>query len=106
LAEKDVLKFTKTKVDNGKRAPAYKVTLGIMPSYADSNDGLHIDGVVDGKTADKAGVKQGDILIKIGDCEIKEVYGYMQCLSKINPGDEKEITVKREGKELKLKAIF
>lgn len=106
IAEKGDLKFTKTKVDGGKRAPAYKVTLGVMPSYADSNDGLHIDGVVDGKTADKAGIKTGDVLVKIGDCEIKEVYGYMECLSKINPGDVKDIVVKRDGKEVKLKAEF
>lgn len=106
LAEKETLPFTKTKVAAGKKAPAYKVTLGIMPSYAESKDGLQIDGVVEGKTADKAGVKSGDILIKIGDCQIKEVYGYMECLSKINSGDEKEIVVIRDGKELTLKAVF
>lgn len=106
LAEKDKLTFTKTKVKAGKKAPAYKVTLGIMPSYAEGNGGLLIDGVVEGKTADLAGVLGGDILTKIGDCPVKEVYSYMDCLSKLNPGDEKEITVLREGKEVVLKAKF
>jgi S1-C subfamily serine protease len=77
-----------------------------MHSYAESDDGLHVDGVVEGKTADKAGMKEGDIIVKIGDCEVKEVYSYMECLSKINAGDEKEITIVRNGKELKLKAVF
>jgi Tol biopolymer transport system component len=106
MAEKDKLPFTKTKVKAGKKSAAYKVTLGIMPSYAESTEGLIIDGVVEGKPADLAGVKGGDVLKKIGDCEIKEVYSYMECLSKLNPGDEKELTVLRNGKTLTLKAKF
>lgn len=106
LAAMNEIKFTKTKVVTGKKAAAYKVTLGVMPSYAGGNDGLVIDGVVDGKPAQKAGMKAGDVLIQIGDCKVTEVYSYMECLSKINPGDVKELTVRRDGKEVKLKATF
>ena len=70
-----------------------------MPSYADSKDGLHIDGVVDNRPAAKAGMQAGDILTKIGKCEIKEVYSYMDCLSKINSGDEVPVTFLHEGQE-------
>jgi hypothetical protein len=93
------LPFTKTKIQQGKAVPKYKVTLGIMPSYADSKDGLHIDGVVDNRPAAKAGMQAGDILTKIGKCEIKEVYSYMDCLSKINSGDEVPVTFIHEGQE-------
>jgi Tol biopolymer transport system component len=93
------LPFTKTKIQQGKAVPKYKVTLGIMPSYADSKDGLHIDGVVDNRPAAKAGMQAGDILTKIGKCEIKEVYSYMDCLSKINSGDEVPVTFLHEGQE-------
>jgi len=93
-------------VEVGKKAPAYKVTLGVMPDYTDFGDGLHIDGVIDGRAGDKAGIKSGDILTRIGDCVIKEVYSYMECLSKLKTGDEREITVKRDGKDVKLKVIF
>ncbi|HRN94313.1 MAG TPA: M20/M25/M40 family metallo-hydrolase [Chitinophagales bacterium] len=106
LAQKEQLTFTKTKIKASKKAAAYKVTLGIMPSYADNNLGLLVDGIVDGKPADKAGMKAGDIIVKIGDCEIKEVYSYMECLSKINPGEQKEITVVRDKNEIKLHVIF
>ncbi|HNR85869.1 MAG TPA: M20/M25/M40 family metallo-hydrolase, partial [Taishania sp.] len=106
IAEKGQMTFTKTKVETGKRTPKYKVTLGVMPDYTDHGDGLHIDGVVDGKAAANAGVVAGDILIAIGDCTIKDVYGYMECLSKLQAGDERELTVIRQGKEVKLKAAF
>ncbi|MBS1550169.1 MAG: M20/M25/M40 family metallo-hydrolase [Bacteroidetes bacterium] len=106
LAAEKEIPFTKTKIQEGKAVPKYKVTLGIMPSYADTKDGLHIDGVVDNRPAALAGIQQGDILKKIGNCEIKEVYTYMDCLSKINAGEEHTVVVIRDGKEIPLKVKF
>jgi Tol biopolymer transport system component len=97
IADLDQVAFTKTKSNAGKTRPKYKVTLGIMPDYTDKGDGLHVDGVTEDRPAQKAGIIEGDIIIKIGSCEIKEVYSYMECLGKINPGDELPITYIRNG---------
>jgi Tol biopolymer transport system component len=97
ISEVDKVEFVKTKTTASKSAPKYKVTLGIMPDYTDHGDGLHIDGVTENRPAQIAGILEGDILTKIGTCEIKEVYGYMDCLSKINAGDELPVTVLRNG---------
>lgn len=99
IADENSLPFTKTKIQQGKAVPKYKVTLGIMPSYADSKDGLHIDGVINDRPAAHAGIQAGDILTKIGKCEVKEVYSYMDCLSKLNSGDEVPVSFIHEGKE-------
>ena len=106
VATLDKIEFTKTAMNAGKTVPKYKVTLGIMPDYTDHGDGLHIDGVTENRPAHAAGIVEGDILVKIGDCEIKEVYGYMDCLSKLSVGDEKEVTVMRDGKPLTMKVKF
>ncbi len=106
ISNTNEIPFTKTKVEAGKKVPTYKVTLGIMPDYTDYGDGLHIDGVTDDRPAAKAGILSGDVLTQIGDCKIKEVYSYMDCLSKLKIGDEREITVIRKGEELKFKVIF
>ncbi|MFV0531474.1 MAG: M20/M25/M40 family metallo-hydrolase [Flavobacteriales bacterium] len=106
LAEEKEIPFTKTKISPSKAVPKYKVTLGIMPSYADTTDGLHIDGVSENRPAANAGIETGDVLTKIGKCEVKEVYSYMECLSKINSGETHEVTVKRNGKEMKMKVTF
>lgn len=98
--------FTKTKISQTKAVPKYKVTLGIMPNYADTKDGLHIDGVTENRPAANAGILAGDILIQIGDCKITEVYSYMDCLSKLNAGDEKEVTVTRNGEKKVFKVKF
>ncbi len=106
LANEKEIPFTKTKVSTTKAVPKYKVTLGIMPSYADTKDGMVIDGVMDNRPASNAGIEQGDILTKIGKCEVKEVYSYMDCLSKINSGEEHPVTVKRNGQEKVLTVKF
>lgn len=106
VSNADSIPFTKTKTTTGKTAPKYKVTLGIMPDYKDYGDGLHIEAVIDGRPAQKAGLKEGDILIKIGDCSIKEVYGYMECLAKIVSGESKKVTFIRNGIEQSVMVDF
>ena len=106
IATLDKIEFTKTAMNAGKTVPKYKVTLGIMPDYTDHGDGLHIDGVTENRPAHAAGILEGDILIKIGDCEIKEVYSYMDCLAKLTAGDEKDVTILRAGKPITVKVKF
>ncbi len=97
ISNEDKIEFTKTKMNAQKTRPKYKVTLGVMPDYTDHGDGLHIDGVTEGRAAEVAGIKEGDIITKIGTCTIKEVYSYMECLAKINVGDELPVTFIRNG---------
>ncbi len=106
LAKAATIPFTKTKISQSKAVPKYKVTLGIMPSYADSKDGLHIDGVTENRPAAHAGIQAGDILKKIGNCVVTEVYSYMDCLAKINSGDVLPVTISRDGKEITVPVTF
>lgn len=106
IADENEVPFTKTKVNEGKRAPQYKVTLGVMPDYTDHGDGLHIDGVMDDKAASKAGIKAGDVIKQMGSTSIKNVYDYMEALAKYKTGDEVEVVVSRNGQSLKVKVVF
>jgi Tol biopolymer transport system component len=102
----DSVTFLKTKANAGRKAAKYKVTLGVMPDYAEHGDGLHIDGVTEGRPADLAGIESGDIITKIGDCLIKDVYDYMECLSNINPKDIRPVTFIRNGNEQTVSVTF
>ncbi|MBD8018155.1 PDZ domain-containing protein [Kaistella pullorum] len=86
--------------------PQFKVTLGIMPNYADTKDGMLIDGVSENRPAALAGIKAGDVLKRIGTCEVSEIYSYMDCLSRVNPGDQLPVTVARDGEEITLNVQF
>lgn len=99
--------FTKTKDEQESRRPAaYKVTLGVMPDYVFQGTGMRIDGVMQGRTADNAGMKKGDIILKIGDTEVKDIYGYMEGLGQFEKGDKTNVVVKRGEETLELEVEF
>lgn len=84
----------------------FKVTLGIMPDYAYEEEGVRIDGVSEGKTAEKAGLKAGDIIIQMGDNKIKGMQTYMEALGKFKEGDKTKVTVRRGKKEMTFPVQF
>ncbi len=96
LSNSDELPFTATK-NTSKAKPQYKVTLGIMPSYVTNEQGLQVDGVVDGKLAQKAGIQAGDILIQLNECKISDIYSYMDCLATLKNGEVLRIKFIRKG---------
>ena len=99
------LTFTATKNPDTK-STGFKVTMGVMPDYAFEGKGMRIDGVTDGKPAFKAGVKQGDIVIKLGDDVVDSVQTYMKALSKFKKGDTTKVKVLRDKKEIELTLTF
>ncbi len=80
------------------------VRMGVMPGYADSNRvGMAIDGVTDNGPAAKAGMKEGDYIVKIGTSTVKSVQDYMTVLADNSPGDVVDVLVMRDGKEMVIK---
>jgi Zn-dependent M28 family amino/carboxypeptidase len=101
------IEFTKTKDDNvGRTASKFKVTLGVMPDYVYEGTGMRVDGVLSDRSAEVAGMEKGDIIIKIGDVKVKDIYDYMDGLAKFKKGDKTMVVVKRKDKEVKLKVVF
>lgn len=78
-----------------KEAAAFKVTLGVMPDYAYQGKGLKVSGSNPGGPAEQGGVLAGDIIVKIGEMDIDDIYGYMNALSVLKPGQETPIEVLR-----------
>lgn len=103
--EREKLEFTKTK-DESKENPRFTVTLGVMPDYMFQGDGMRIDGVTEGRPANKAGFEAGDIVVKMGEIEVTDMMTYMEALSKFKKGDETIVIVKRGKKRIKEKVKF
>ena len=85
------------------RSTGFRVYLGTVPSYAESNDGMVLDAVRDDSPAAKAGLKAGDKIVKLAGREIKSVYDYTYALGEMKPDQEYEVEVTRGGERLKLK---
>ncbi len=105
LDKKPRLVFQETKA-KPEDTPRFKVTLGIMPDYTFEGDGLRADGVTDGKPAFKAGLQKGDIIVGMGEMEIKNIQDYMKGLAMYKKGDTTTIRVKRGTEEKKLDVTF
>ena len=71
-----------------------------------SLNGVYIVEVSKSGAADKAGVKAGDVLLAIDSCKITTTSSVQETVSRFSPGDEAELTILRDGKELKLKVTF
>ena len=93
--------------DNSQRqAAAFKVSLGVMPDYVYSGEGMRVDGVLADRPAKIAGMERGDVIIRIGDLEVIDIYDYMEGLSQYEVGDEATVVVLREGEEVELEVQF
>ena len=100
------LVFTKTREQQTGTSTRFSVSMGIMPDYTYSGGGVRVDGVSDGRPAQKAGLKTGDIVTQLGDYKINSVETYMQALSKFKKGDAARVIVKRGTEELKFDIVF
>ncbi len=100
------LPFSKTREVQMSASASFKVTLGIMPDYTFTGAGVRVDGISEGKIAQKAGLKAGDVITQLNDYKFGDVQGYMQALNKFNKGDAAKVKVKRGSEELNFDVIF
>lgn len=66
-------------------------------------DGVVLVKIQSGSPADKAGLKRGDIITKLGDYKVKSVASLRYALYKHSVGDEVTVTLERAGKIEKIK---
>jgi Zn-dependent M28 family amino/carboxypeptidase len=78
----------------------WKVYVGTIPDYSSSAEGFRLSGVSEGGPAQKGGLKGGDIMVKFGEKKITNIYDYVYALKEFVPGDEVDVVVLRDGKEL------
>jgi hypothetical protein len=101
------LAFTKTReTQTTSSLRSGGVTMGIMPDYTFSGAGIRCDGVTDGRPAQKAGLKAGDIIIKVGDYTVSSMESYMQTLGKFQKGDKAKVKFKRGNEEMETEVQF
>ncbi len=95
--------YTVAKSESQGRTMGFRVYLGTIPNYADSGDGLLLDGVRDDSPAAKAGIKAGDRIVKLAGRDVHNVYDYTYALGEMKAGQEYEVELMRGGERMKLK---
>jgi S1-C subfamily serine protease len=87
--------FTKTRETQTSTSARFSVSLGIMPDYTYGGTGVRVDGISEGKAAQKAGLLAGDIILQLGDYNTASLETYMQALGKFKKGDSTKVKYKR-----------
>ena len=64
--------------------------------------GVYITKVADGSPASTAGLQQGDIITQVGKVTLDETHSYVNALFAFNPGDQINLTVMRNGKDVQV----
>jgi hypothetical protein len=95
-----------TRVAAEKEQPSasrgFRVWVGGIPDYSGQGAGVTFTGVSPGSPAEQAGVRAGDVLVRFGAKEIRNIYDYTYALGEHRPGDRVTAVVERDGREVSL----
>ncbi|NND99454.1 MAG: M20/M25/M40 family metallo-hydrolase [Pirellulaceae bacterium] len=99
-------KFELEEGDAPNDVPRARLTayLGTIPDYVSGDiKGLKLSGVAADGPAAKAGVKGGDIVIKLAGKKVEDVYDYTYAIEALKIGEEIEMVVKRGDQDVTVK---
>jgi aminopeptidase N len=82
-----------------------RASLGTVPDFAYSGKGFRLSGTSPGSPAEKAGLKQGDVIVKINNTAIKGLRDFSDALKALKPGDKVSITYLRGEKQCTAAAV-
>ncbi len=78
--------------------------LGTIPAYGQDEGvkGVRLQGAVKGAPAERAGVRNGDVLVGLAGVEIETIHDFMGALGGLKIGEAIELQVLRDGRPLTL----
>jgi serine protease Do len=64
------------------------------------SEGAYVDSLTENSAAGEAGIREGDVIVKVGDAPILKSADLLEQIGMRRPGDKVQVTVNREGKEM------
>jgi Tol biopolymer transport system component len=99
----DYVKVTASDRNTGSRENL-RAYLGTIPDYATEVAGVKISGVRGGSPAEKAGLRDGDIIVEFAGQKIANIYDYTYALDAVKIGQPIQIVVQRGGERVTITA--
>lgn len=69
-------------------------------------DGVMVTGIIKGESGEKAGIREGDVILKINDENILGRSDYDEVLSYFSPGDKISLSIRRDGRIEKKEVVL
>nr|BFD66914.1 M28 family peptidase [Bdellovibrio sp. HAGR004] len=100
-----MVKYVKVaSAQNRLEGRSFRIYLGTIPDYSQEGvKGVRISGASKDSPAEKAGLKDKDIITEFGGTKIENLYDYVYTLQSVKPNQETVIKILREGKPMELK---
>jgi C-terminal processing protease CtpA/Prc len=103
LPNRRLLIFEREEPREGAQFEGVIPFIGVVPRVQ-KGQGVVIAETQDDSTAARAGLKKGDLILKIGTTEVNEdATAVLNIIRGFKPGTEVAITIKRDGKEQQIK---
>lgn len=94
------LTYVRTSEPPDQGGGSFRVYFGSIPDYAqpDSLIGVLLSGTREGGPAANAGIKGGDLLVRMGKVTLNNIYDFVFALRTYAPGDTVDVEYVRDGK--------
>lgn len=79
-----------------------RVSFGTVPDFAFPGPGARVGGVVPGSPAEKAGIKEGDVMMKLDATDLAGLQTFSDFLKTAKAGQTVNVSIIRDGKPLTL----
>lgn len=86
--------------------PGYGAYLGSVPDFTPVEGGVRLSGVRAGSPAEKAGIRAGDVLVRVGEHATADLQGLTDALRAHKPGDTVPVVLRRGAETLTLTVTF
>ena len=80
-------------------AAARRVTFGAVPDFAFQGTGVRLSGVTPGSPAEKTGLKEGDVITKVGGTAVASLAEFSNVLRGLTAGQSVDVVYLRDGRE-------
>jgi photosystem II stability/assembly factor-like uncharacterized protein len=80
--------------------------LGVRGEDSPDNKGARVITVTEGGPADKAGLKAGDVIARVGDCEIESIQDLFESMRSHKAGDKVKVKIVRGTEEKEVEVTF
>ncbi|MGY8769080.1 MAG: M20/M25/M40 family metallo-hydrolase [Pirellulales bacterium] len=96
------LKYISVESKAPKRPSGSRPYFGSIPDFSQVGEGYALQGVSKNSPSEKAGLKAGDIIIKLGDSKIASLEDFDGALRQYKAGEKVKVTVRRDNREVTL----
>jgi aminopeptidase N len=76
---------------------ARRISFGTVPDFTYSGPGVRLDGVRTGTPAQQAGLRTGDIIVRVNETPVDGMRSYSEALQQLEPGDDIRVNFLRNG---------